>query len=65
MSKTNQLIKLLEERSINPNDPYGYVAGYLSGVLSRLENNYASAELTKLVLDEEIARVKNLNQEVA
>ena len=65
MSKTNQLIKLLEDRSLDPNNPYPYVAGYLSGVLQRLETDYASAELTKLILDEEIARIKNLNKEAA
>jgi hypothetical protein len=67
MSKTNQLVKLLEQRSYNYNseNPYPYVAGYLSAVLERFEKEYASAELTKLILDEEIARVKNLNLEAA
>ena len=59
MSKTNQLIKLLEERSCNPENPYGYVAGYLSGVLEQFEREYKSASD---ILDAEINRVKNLDK---
>jgi hypothetical protein len=66
MSKTNQLVKLLEQRSYNNENPYPYVAGYLAAVLERFEKEYASAELTKLILDEEIARVNDLlSKEVA
>lgn len=59
MSKTHQLIGLLKERSCNPENPYGYVAGYLSGVLEQFEREYKSASD---ILDAEINRVKNLNQ---
>ena len=59
MSKTHQLIKLLEERSCNPENPYGYVAGYLAGIVEQFEMEYKSAADT---LDMEIKRVKNLNQ---
>lgn len=59
MSKTNQLIKLLEERSCNPENPYGYVAGYLSGVLEQFEREYKSASI---ILDEEITKVQNLSK---
>jgi hypothetical protein len=62
MSKTYQLVKLLQQRSINPNDPHGYVAGYLHAVLERFEKEYKSAEV---ILDEEIAHITKLNQEVA
>ena len=57
MSKTNQLIKLLEQRSYNNENPYPYVAGYLSAVLERFEKEYKSASV---ILDEEIGRVENI-----
>ena len=59
MSKTNQLIKLLEQRSYNNENPYPYVAGYLSSVVERFEKEYKSADI---ILDEEIERVKALLQ---
>ena len=57
MNKTNQLIKLLEQRSYNGENPYPYVAGYLSAVLERFEKEYKSASV---ILDDEIGRVENL-----
>lgn len=59
MSKTNQLIKLLEQRSYNNENPYPFVAGYLSAVLERFEKEYKSAEV---ILNEEIDRVNDLLQ---
>ena len=56
-TKTNQLIKLLEQRSYNGENPYPYVAGYLSAVLERFEKEYKSASV---ILDDEIGRVENL-----
>lgn len=57
MNKTNQLIKLLERRSNNDENPHPYVAGYLSAVLERFEKEYKSASV---ILDDEIERVENL-----
>jgi hypothetical protein len=51
MNKTTQLVKLLEKRSIDPANPHGYVAGYLTGVLKEMENEYKSAQR---ILDEHI-----------
>ena len=62
MSKTHQLIKLLEQRSYNGENPYPYVAGYLSAVLERFEKEYKSAEV---ILNEEIDRVNDLLQKEA
>ena len=59
MSKTHQLVKLLEQRSINPENPHGYVAGYLAGLVEQFEMEYKSAADT---LDAEIRRVKNLQE---
>jgi len=59
MSKTHQLVKLLEQRSINPENPYGYVAGYLAGLVEQFEMEYKSASD---ILDAEIRRVKNLKE---
>lgn len=59
MSKTHQLVKLLEQRSVNPENPYGYVAGYLAGLVEQFEMEYKSASD---ILDAEIRRVKNLQE---
>jgi len=59
MSKTHQLVKLLEQRSVNPENPYGYVAGYLAGLVEQFEMEYKSASD---ILDAEIRRVKNLKE---
>lgn len=59
MSKTHQLVKLLEQRSVNPENPYGYVAGYLAGLVEQFEMEYKSAAD---ILDAEIRRVKNLQE---
>lgn len=55
MSKTQQLVKLLERRSLNPENPYGYVAGYLAAVVEQFEREYKSASN---ILDREINQVK-------
>lgn len=59
MNRTQQLVKLLEQRSVDPQNPYGYIAGYLAGIVEQFEHEYKSAED---FLDREIARVKKLNQ---
>lgn len=55
MSKTQQLVKLLERRSLNPENPYPYVSGYLVAVLEQFEREYKSASN---ILDKEINNVK-------
>ena len=60
MSKTDQLIAILKSHSIDPNNPYGYVTGYLQGVLKEFENEYKSAEV---ILNEHINHL--LSKEVA
>ena len=62
MSKTQQLVKLLEKRSINPENPHPYVAGSLAIVLERFEREYKSASN---ILDTAIEHIQNLNKEVA
>lgn len=54
MTRTTKLVKLLEKRSCNPENPYPFIAGWLTGLLEKVEREYKSAEV---MLDEEINRV--------
>ena len=58
MSKTQQLVKLLERRSIDPKNPGNYIAGYLSALVEHFEREYKSAGD---FLDQEIDRAKKLD----
>tara|TARA_R110000868_G_scaffold103681_1_gene285326 strand:+ start:3884 stop:4072 length:189 start_codon:yes stop_codon:yes gene_type:complete len=58
MSKTQQLVKLLERRSIDPKNRHGYVAGYLTALVEHFEREYKSAGD---FLDQEIARTIKLD----
>jgi hypothetical protein len=44
MSKTKELVKLLEKRAQNPENPYPYMAGYLENLVYQFEQEYKSAE---------------------
>ena len=44
MSKTKELVKLLEEKAQNPENPYPYMAGYLENLVYQFEQEYKSAE---------------------
>jgi hypothetical protein len=44
MSKTKELVKLLEEKTQNPENPYPYMAGYLENLVYQFEQEYKSAE---------------------
>jgi hypothetical protein len=46
MTKTKELVKLLEQRAQNPENPYPYMAGYLENLVSKFEIQYKSAEQT-------------------
>jgi len=44
MTKTKELVKLLEQRAHNPENPYPYMAGYLENLVYQFEQEYKSAE---------------------
>jgi hypothetical protein len=40
MSKTKELVKLLEEKAQNPENPYPYMTGYLENLVYQFEQEF-------------------------